>query len=76
MKNQFLELIQEVFEMEDKNITMKDEFRDYDTWDSLTQLSLIAEIDEVFDVVIEEKTFTNLITLEALFGEIEKRTKA
>jgi acyl carrier protein len=76
MQTKFLELIAEVFEIEDREIKMSDVFRDYDEWDSLARLSLIAEIDEVYNVVIEEEVFKNLLTLGDLFTEINKRTQA
>lgn len=76
MKTKFLEMIAEVFEMEDKTITMADTFRDYDTWDSLARLSLISEIDDVYDIVIEDEVFKTLLSLNDLYVEIQKRAKA
>lgn len=76
MQTKFLELIAEVFEIEDREIKMSDVFRDYDEWDSLARLSLIAEIDEVYNIVIEEEVFKNLLTLGDLYTEINKRTQA
>lgn len=76
MKTKFLEMITEVFEIEDRTITMNDTFRDFDEWDSLARLSLIAEIDDVYNVVIEDEVFKTLVTLEDLHKEIEKRTNA
>jgi acyl carrier protein len=76
MENKFLEMITDVFEIEDKTLSMDDTFRDYDEWDSLARLSLIAEIDDVYDTVIEEEVFKNLITLQDLFNEVQKRINA
>lgn len=76
METKFLEMITDVFEIEDKTITMDDTFRDYDEWDSLARLSLIAEIDDVYNSVIEEEVFKNLLTLQDLFDEIQKRSNA
>ncbi|MCW2120286.1 acyl carrier protein [Flavobacterium sp. 7A] len=76
MEAKFLEMISEVFELEDKTIAMRDTFRDYDEWDSLTRLSLIAEIDDVYDTVIEEESFKHLTTLGDIFTEIQKRTNS
>ncbi|WP_016990250.1 acyl carrier protein [Flavobacterium sp. ACAM 123] len=73
MTTKFLEMIKEVFEIEDRTIAMEDTFRDYDEWDSLTHLSLIAEIDDVHNVVIEDEAFRYLTTLDDLFTEIQKR---
>lgn len=76
METKFLEMITEVFEMEDKTITMADTFRDYDAWDSLARLSLISEIDDVYDIVIEDEVFKTLLSLNDLYVEIQKRAKA
>jgi acyl carrier protein len=76
METKFLEMISEVFELEDKFIAMEDIFREYDEWDSLARLSLIAEIDDVYNVFIEDEVFKHLITLDDLFTEIQKRVNA
>lgn len=76
METKFIEMITEVLEIEDRTIAMQDVFRAYDEWDSLAHLSLIAEIDDVYDVVIEDETFKELTTLQALYTEIKKRTNA
>ena len=71
MKNEFLQAFREAFELEeDFTIRMSDEFRDYDNWDSLTKLSLIAAIDETFELIIEEKEFVKLIYIKDLYDFI------
>lgn len=75
MESKFLELIVEVLELENASITMQDKFRDYDEWDSLARLSLIAMIDDEYDVVIEDTIFKNLLTLDDLYREIQSRTE-
>ncbi|WP_445718794.1 acyl carrier protein [Flavobacterium sp.] len=76
MEAKFLEMISDVLEIEDRTIEITDAFRDYDEWDSLARLSLIAEIDDVYNIVIEDEVFKNLITLADLYNEINKRTQA
>ncbi|HLW08446.1 MAG TPA: acyl carrier protein [Marinilabiliaceae bacterium] len=76
MEQEFLEMITEVFEIEGRNLSMEDAFRDYEEWDSLVHLSLIAEIDDVYDITIEDDTFKELTTLNELYKEIQKRTEA
>jgi len=75
MEQEFLEMITEVFEIENKEITLNDAFRDFEEWDSLVHLSLIAEIDDVYDITIEDETFKELTTLNELYKEIQKRTE-
>lgn len=76
MEAKFLEMISDVLEIEDRTIEMTDAFRHYDEWDSLARLSLIAEIDDVYNIVIEDEVFKNLVTLADLYNEINKRTQA
>ena len=76
MKDTFLEIFREAIELEDDfSIKLEDEFRDYDNWDSLTQLSLIAAIDETFDLVIEEDDFKSLLSVQALLDYIENNKR-
>ena len=71
MEKEFLQAFREAFELEeDFTIRMSDEFRDYDNWDSLTKLSLIAAIDETFELIIEEKEFVKLIYIKDLYDFI------
>jgi len=76
MKDKFMQQFKEVLEIEDREIALDDVFRDYDEWDSLVQLSLIAMLDEEFKVEIEEDDFNKLITVGELLHEVEKRSKA
>lgn len=76
METKYLEMISEVLEIEDRTVTMNDLFRDFEEWDSLAHLSLIAEIDDIYNITIEDETFKNLKTLKELYEEIQKRAKA
>ncbi|QYJ67307.1 acyl carrier protein [Flavobacterium litorale] len=70
MENKFIEALQEALEMENQEINFEDNFRDYDTWDSLSRLSLIAVLDEEFDVQIEDEKFEKLITVKDLYEAV------
>ena len=70
MKKNFLELFKEVFEMEDEEVKFNDNFRDLETWDSITHLSLIAMLDDEYDIQIEEEELKKLITVEDLFNKV------
>lgn len=75
MQQKFLELFKEALEIEGRDILLSDVFRDYKEWSSLAQLSLIAMLDEQFDVVIETAEFKKLITVGDLLNEVVKRTE-
>ena len=73
MENKFLSSIKEALEIEDREIALTDVFRDFDEWDSLSRLSLIAMLDDDYEVAIEDEVFKNLLTLEDLYNEVQKR---
>ena len=67
----FIELLAEALEREDE-IKMEDEFRNYDEWSSIAYLSVIAMMDEEYDVQIEESDFKKLRTVQALYDACTK----
>lgn len=73
MEQKFIDLFREVLEADGKEITLTDKFREYEEWDSLAYLSVIAMIDEEFDVQIEGKDFKELKTIEDLINAIKER---
>jgi acyl carrier protein len=73
MEDKFLDLFKEVLEAEDKEINLDDEFRQYDEWDSLTYLSVIAMLDDEYDIVIETEDFKKLKTVGELMAEVKRR---
>ncbi|MEN7551146.1 acyl carrier protein [Rapidithrix thailandica] len=75
MEEQFINAFKEALEIEDKEISLNDQFREYDEWDSLGQLSLIAMLDENYSVVIENNDFEKIVTVGDLLNEINKRAK-
>lgn len=74
MEAKFLDLFREVLEIEDKEINLNDEFREYDEWDSLCYLSLIAMLDDEFEIVIETEDFKKIKTVGELLAEVQNRT--
>ena len=68
----FIELFAEALEREDE-IKMEDEFRNYDEWSSIAYLSVIAMMDEEYDVQIEESDFKKLRTVQAVYDACTKK---
>lgn len=69
----FIEKFAEAIEIEDSSmITPETVFRELDEWDSLTYLSVIAFLDEEFDVQIENAEFKELITIQDLYNRVTK----
>ena len=73
MEERFIELFKETLEIEENNVSRDTVFRDLDKWDSMAFLSVIAMIDEEYDVVIEGNDFKELKTIGDLIDEIGKR---
>ena len=73
MEKEFLEKFKEVLEIEDRDLSLSDKFREYEEWDSLAFLSVIAMIDEEYDVLIEGKDFKELQTLGDIWNAIKER---
>lgn len=71
MQQQFIDAFKEALEIED-DINLSDNFRDYDEWDSLARLSLIAMLDDEFDVQIEDAEFEQLKTVGDLMAAVQK----
>jgi len=71
MEQKFILLLKETLEIEDRDIAMSDSFRDYDEWDSLGLLSVIAMIDEEYDVIIESNAFQKLQTVSDIYNYIQ-----
>jgi len=73
MEAKFIKVIKDALEIEDKNLSMNDKFKEFEEWDSLAQLTLIAELDENFDVTIQTSDFKNITTLQELFDHIQNQ---
>lgn len=64
MDNQaFLEKVKDVLEIEDRDLTMEDEFKTYEEWDSLAYLSVVGMIAEEYGVVVSAAEVQALNTL-------------
>jgi len=75
MEEKLIEQLKDIMEIEDREINFNDNFREYEEWDSLVNLSVIAMIDEEFDVVIDTNTYRKLVTVKDLISEIKRNMK-
>lgn len=73
MEQKFIELFKTTLEIESTEINLNTKFRDLENWDSLSFLSVLAMIDEEYDVIIEGNDFRKLITIEDLVNEIRNK---
>lgn len=73
MEQKFIELFAETLELESSETISKETvFRELEQWDSLAFLSVIAMIDEEFDLVIEGNDFQKLITIGDIINKIQE----
>ncbi len=73
MEELFIQKFREVLEADNLEIKPEDKFREYEEWSSLVYLSLIAMIDEEFDVIIDGKDFKQLNTVGEIIGAVKAR---
>jgi len=67
----FICLISDALEKNSEQIDKEDEFRNYEEWDSLAVLSLIAMIKQNYNIIIPRKDFDELNTVSDLFEYIQ-----
>lgn len=69
--DEFVELFAELFdETEPSLIKAGTAFRDLDEWSSLIGLSVIAMVDEEFDVALKGNDVKESITVEDLYNRV------
>lgn len=73
MKEKLITAFKEALQIEDRELETSDIFRDYPEWDSLSRLSLIAALDEQFDLQIEDKEFEQLKTVGDVLTAVEAK---
>ena len=60
-------------ETDPAEITATTSFRDLDEWSSLTALSIIAMVDEEYDVTLKGDDIKNATTVEDLFNTVKAK---
>lgn len=52
-KDKYNEAFKEIFEIEDDQLTDDLEYQSIDTWDSVGHMSLMAALEDEFDIMLE-----------------------
>ena len=69
--DEFVELFAEQFDFTDPStITASTAYHDLDEWSSLTGLSVIAMVDEEFDVALKGDDVKQYVTVEDLYNRV------
>ena len=72
MKETLLHLLKDALERDENNVKMEDKFRDYEEWDSLSVLSMLAAINEEYDIIIPRADFDKLEKVQDMYDYIIK----
>ena len=70
-----IELFEEILEMDPGSVNAEDEFRNYEDWDSLAYLSVIAKVDEDYGLVIPREDFQKIRTVKQLSDYLNDKQK-
>ena len=76
MEDKIKDAFREAMDNDDLDINLSDNFRDYEDWDSLAYLSMIAALDEEFGVEIENEEFEQLETVQDLVDAVRGKVKS
>ena len=69
--DEFVALFAEQFDFTDPSeITASTAFHDLDEWSSLIGLSVIAMVDEEFDIALKGDDIKNSVTVEDLYNRV------
>lgn len=74
MEEKLINALADAMEMEASEISILDHFRDYDSYDSLTELSVLAMLDSDFGIEIEMEEYKQYITVKDLLNLIVKKS--
>lgn len=66
----FMENLAEILERDKQDISAEDRFREYEEWDSLTALGVLAMINQNYDVTIPRIEFDKLFTVSDLYNKV------
>lgn len=53
--------------------TAETKFKELDEWSSLTALSIIAMVDDEYDVIIKGNDIINSVTIQDLYDVVERQ---
>ncbi|MDY3428147.1 acyl carrier protein [Riemerella anatipestifer] len=75
MKEKIIEIMAEVFEMDENSFPQEISQETVENWDSLRHLNLIVEIEESFDVSFEPEEISEMITMDKILEMLQKQGK-
>lgn len=73
MEEKLINALAEALEISPAQIKVKDNFRDYESYSSLTELSVLAMLDSDFGIEIEMKDFNGYKTVADLVSLVSDK---
>lgn len=71
MESEFLDNIKDILGIDDREISMDDEFRSFDEWTSLAFMSLIAMLEDEYEIKVDVERFKLLETVGDVWAEVQ-----
>jgi len=68
----FMVAFAEVLDRDESSINVEDRFRDYEEWDSIALLALVAMLDDNYSISIPREVFEKLETVQDVIDQINK----
>jgi len=73
---EFIEnFVSQLDETDPESVTAETRFKELDEWSSLTALSIIAMVDDEYDVIIKGNDIIKSDTIQDLFAIVEKKRR-
>ena len=66
----FIVKLCEVLDVEENEINQDSHFKDFDQWDSLTLLSLLAMVKETYGVILQRKDIDGVGSVKDLYDMV------
>lgn len=73
MEEKLVNALAEALEIDPSQIKPEDKFRDYETYSSLSELSVLAMLDSEFGIEIEMKEFNKYLTVQDLISLVSHK---
>jgi len=73
MEEKLVIALAEALEIDPSQINTEDKFRDYETYSSLSELSVLAMLDSEFGIEIEMKEFNQYLTVQDLISLVSHK---
>ena len=71
-ENDLLDSLVDVFDKDVDEMNIDDIFKEYDEWDSVAALSLVASIEDNFEIIISGDDIDNFNTIRDILNFINK----